>query len=153
MNSVDGDVFQEAVARALERMAFVFTAPGHDNAREVLAGPVMHARVGVAGGDETVVFCVTASHDFLVEVASAMMGVEAAAIDIDQHGPAAAIELASTLGGELVMAMGGKQRSLRLGLPRITDTGEARRLVDAGGAVRVLESDGGGRLLLNWVAG
>jgi len=153
MNAVGAEAFAEVAVRALERMAFVFTEPSDQGPGEVLAHPVVSAQVPIEREALLLRLCVTATHDFLGEVASAMLGLEQSEIDVDEHGTATVSELANVLGGELLMAMGGGEEPLRLGLPVLVTDEAAGALADASlahGTTLVLQTDTGGILMLSW---
>ncbi|MCA8974236.1 MAG: hypothetical protein KDC98_05910 [Planctomycetes bacterium] len=155
MKTVLSEDFQEIAVQALERMAFVFVEPGTETPGEVLARPIVSSRILIQGDAGAFTLCVSATHDFLAEVAGAMMGVDAEEIDADEHGQSTLNELANVLGGELVMAMGGDTDPYRLGLPDAITDEEVGLLADASievGTCLVLQSDSGGSMLLSWKA-
>lgn len=144
-NAVD---FLVTAAAALERMAFVITEPGSETAGEVLAQACCHAVTEIVGDSHRTWLAVSATHGFVAEVAASMMGVDPDEIDVREHGGATVGELANVFGGELVMAMGGDETPLRLGLPQVLDDVAARARVDelAGGGCGwtcVLKSEAG----------
>lgn len=133
MSTITATDFQATAANALERMAFVITEPGLETAGEVLANAGYSALIEITGeepGDVTPAYLVvSATRGFVGEVAAGMMGMDPGEIDVDEHGEATVAELANILGGELVMAMGGDERPLRLGLPQsVTDEAAGTRI-------------------------
>lgn len=151
MSTITAEDFQQTAANALERMAFVFTEPATETVGEALAQCAMHAKIEIAGDQQSAWVIVSASRGFLAEVAASMMGVEQEEIDIDEHAEATVHELANVLGGELVMAMGGAETPLRLSLPTTLDDSGVSEHIDAVGAgsgwTTVLKADSGFLLL------
>lgn len=152
MKTVEANDFSATAQSALERMAFVFVEPSPELHGEVLAESHFHAQVEIVGEDGNTTLGVSATNEFICEVAGAMMGIDATEIDVDEHGPATVSELSNVLGGELIMAMGGGDSAMRLGLPRAVDDESAGQLADAcahGGQVVVLQSENG-HVLIAW---
>jgi hypothetical protein len=116
MATVTADSFHGLATMALERMAFVITTPTDDTAGEVLVDCVAHALIE-AKGDESFTLCVSATPGMVREVASGMMGMDPADIDVDDHARATVGELANIFGGELVMLVTGGDSQMSLGLP------------------------------------
>ena len=135
MSTITATDFQATASNALERMAFVITEPGVETAGEVLANAGYNALIEITGeepGDAPRAFLVvSATRGFVGEVAAGMMGMDPGEIDVDEHGEATVAELANILGGELVMAMGGAERPLRLGLPQSVTDEVAGTRIDA----------------------
>lgn len=130
MTTLTAENFQATAANALERMAFVFTEPATETVGEALAQCTTHASIEITGDSQRAWIVVSASHDFLAEVAASMMGVEQDEIDIDEHAEATVHELANVLGGELVMALGGADTPLRLSLPATLDDAGVNERID-----------------------
>jgi CheY-specific phosphatase CheX len=133
MNAITIDGFAGLTMIALERMAFVFTEPIAVPAAEVLVHAVAHALIDVKGTQDFGVM-VTATAGLVREVASGMMGLEPAAIDVDDHGQATVEELASILAGELIMLLTGGDGQLAVGLPRPAADEQAGAMVAAAAA-------------------
>jgi CheY-specific phosphatase CheX len=143
---VTKDEFLAKAQNALERMAFVITEQSQRSIGEALANTAFHAMVSVEGEQGGVLLLVSASPGFVTEVASGMMGLDPSELDADEHGASAVTELANILGGELVMAMGGDEMPLRLGLPSSLDDASAGSMADraaTGGWAGTLQSDAG----------
>jgi CheY-specific phosphatase CheX len=145
---IDPGAFLATVANALERMAFVVVEPSGDTPAAVLAGSTYHAVIGLQHDDGHGVVMVAATDGFLQEFIAGMLGLEQEAIDLGDHGAGAVMELANVLGGEAVMAVGGAESPLRLGLPECLDaaaSGELLRRVarEAGYFACALASEGG----------
>jgi len=130
MNAITIDSFAGLTTIALERMAFVCTEPVAVPAAEVLGPAVAHAVIDLAGRPNYRVM-VTATAGLVREVASGMMGLEPAAIDVEEHGQATVAELANILAGELIMLLTSGDGQLSMGLPGPVDAGEAVAMVDA----------------------
>lgn len=152
MSSLTANDFLSTAARALERMAFVIAEPGGQTAGEVLARASHHAQIDICSDSCNAWLMVSATTGFVAEVAAGMMGMDPAEIDVDEHGDATVAELANVLGGELVMALGGAESPMRLGLPVPLDDETAGQRLDAvaGGEAGwscVLQADSGQLLL------
>ena len=104
------------VARALERMAFVISEPIDVDPVVALGQATHFASVALTGlGAGFVVLGATPG--FLLEVASGMLGVDAADLAIEEYGDNTIMELANVLGGHAIHEGGGEDSPLRLGLP------------------------------------
>ena len=121
MSTISATDFVQTAATALERMAFVVSEPATETAGEVLAQSGCNALVEISGDSHRAWLVVAATRGLVCEVAAGMLGMDPAEIDVDEHGEAVVSELANILGGELVMAMGGEETALRLGLPQGLD--------------------------------
>lgn len=152
MTALASTAFLATVANALERMAFVMVEPADEAPQQVLAGSGFCARVQLQHEAAHGVVLVAATDGFLQEFVANMLGAEPQAIGLHEHGEIAVKELANVLAGEAVMAAGGADSPLRLGLPEALDAaGGASQLTAietaAGGFCCVLASDCG-RLLV-----
>lgn len=121
MTVIESSAFMSTVANALERMAFIMVEPVDATPGEVLANSLYHACIDLHQDDGKGVVMVAATDGFLQEFIAGMLGLETDEIDVADHGEVAVKELANVLGGEAVMAVGGPESPLRLGLPEAID--------------------------------
>lgn len=151
------DTFPRAVARALERMAFVIVQPAATPVDRVLPRCCDHARIGFhsdgARDDRRPAvdgwLCVALTSGLVVEIAGGLLGLDKPSVAIAEHGPSTAQELANVLGGELVMALGGAERPIRLGLPQnVEATAAAQHFVPTGTRTTCVLQSAAGFLLV-----
>lgn len=158
MQTVIGTEFLEVVMVALERMAFVLTGPSRATPQDALPACRHAAWLPIATPAGACGLLVAASDGLLAEVAGGMLGEDADQVDVARHGGATVAEIGNVLGGELVVAMGGQQLPLRLGLPvELTREEAAARLAallaDPASYAGVLQGDTGQLLVAfraNW---
>jgi hypothetical protein len=148
MQTVIGTDFLEVVTAALERMAFVLTGPSRVAAPDALPACRFAAWLPIATPQGDCGLLVAASDGLVAEVAGGMLGEDVAGVDVNRHGGATVAEIGNVLGGELVVAMGGQQLPLRLGLPvELTPAEAAARLAgltaSPTGFAAVLQGDTG----------
>lgn len=149
--------FLGTVASALERMAFVVLEPAAVAPRELLLQcphrAVVELRGEAAAGGAVLV---AAGAGVLREFVAGLLGLDAGEVDLDEHGAAAVQELANVLAGEAVLAHGGAESPLRLGLPAAVGQAAAAALLDraaAAGFVCALAAADGGLLVAGWIDG
>lgn len=103
---------------ALEATAFMITDSVSSIGEEPLA---YNSVISIRGEDQIMSIILSATGGFLEELASSMLGVDPSEIDEQIEGPQALSEFANILGGEVVMALGGAERSFTLSLPQPAD--------------------------------
>lgn len=118
---IDQEKLGELVCEALERTAMVFAEPMEDSPPD---GVTRFARI-IYEGEESGEMVLAASDGFTLELASSMLGEDEDAIAADNEGVLALAELANIVCGSVVVAIGGEQRAITLGLPEVADPGSA----------------------------
>jgi hypothetical protein len=135
----------EALAMALERMAFVLTDVRLDEEEDLgedrnwVTVHFFRERDGARGR-----IWLAADDAFACELGASLLALEAADVDLGTVGMPALLELGNVLGGEVVRLLGGAEERFKLGLPEIAapvDTDEAADLVRSR-----LRSDEGGHI-------
>ncbi|MFT5422743.1 MAG: hypothetical protein ACI89L_000508 [Phycisphaerales bacterium] len=116
MNPLTQDLLNELTVDALARTAFVIAeAVDADEATELPAATCF-ARIEYSG-PTTGWVGFAASEGFVRELAASLLGEEAKDIDMKVEGADAFRELANIVGGSVILALGGDERNLSLGLP------------------------------------
>jgi len=118
MTTLEGQALARTIILALERMAFVLTEEvGEDLAMEL--GPYRHyATIGFTGQGQDVELFLAASDGFLLEFTANLLGLDENEVEVDEYGPQAITELATVVGGEVIVMMGGTEIDYSLGIPR-----------------------------------
>ena len=134
MTSLDQQSLARMVASVLERTMFIFAEP---TAPAESTGPWSSAITfsGAFNGAVTV----TASEGFVRQLVGGFVSVEPQEADLAKFGQDAMNELANLVGGQIVAALGGEERPIRLGLP---DPAKARQGIAAADLKCCLDSMG-----------
>ncbi len=138
---IDQEKLSELVCEALERTAMVFAEPMEEDAPD---GVSRFARI-IYEGEESGEMILAASDGFTLELASSMLGEEENAISADNEGALALAELANIVCGSVVVAIGGEQRAITLGLPEVADPSSVE-----GDGVRCVVESMGEPLVVTW---
>lgn len=117
MKAIEPHDIARTVILALERMAFVLTDEVSSEEAESLPRTSHHARIQITGPNERILIRLSACTGFLTEFTASMLGLEHQDIDLGRLGDDALKELASVIGGEVVLLLGGTEAGLRLGMP------------------------------------
>lgn len=120
MTDLTTDRIGELVVDALERTAFVLVDVVDDERVKELPPPRRHTRVQFSGASCGAIV-LSATDGFLVELASSILGVEAAEVDSDKEGKDALDELANIVGGSVILELGGEDQYIKYGLPCAID--------------------------------
>ena len=112
MTTMTNEELGEIFERILEQMAFAFPDEPESDDPEF----ERHVHIHYEGLDEEGEVVVSASDGFLREFASGMLGVDPGEIAAEDC-VASLRELANVICGEVVHALGGEERRIRLGLP------------------------------------
>jgi len=111
----DAMICEHAIA-ALERTAFVLAEAAEDPAAAEGFAPTLHTCIGYQGvANGSIVLA--ADDDFVRELASSMLGIEADAVCAPTTGLDALNELANIIGGSIIVDLGGESQRYRYGLP------------------------------------
>ncbi len=131
---IDQEKLGELVCEALERTAMVFAEPMDADSPD---GVTRFARI-IYEGEESGEMILAASDGFTLELASSMLGEDEENISADNEGAMALAEFANIVCGSVVVAIGGEQRAITLGLPEVADP----EAFEADGVRCVVESMG-----------
>ena len=138
---IDREKLSELVCEALERTAMVFAEPMEGDSPD---GITRVARI-IYEGEESGEMILAASDGFALELASSMLGEDEDAIAAGNEGALALAELANIVCGSVVVAIGGEQRAITLGLPEVADPASAD-----GDGVRCVVESMGEPLVVTW---
>lgn len=108
-----GELFQ-SVQSALERMCFVFAELLEDDSPE---GLDKHVALQLEAEGEVAKIFLSSDDDFLIELASSILGSEPDEVDPETDGIEALKEIINVCGGELNRLLGGEDRRIATGLP------------------------------------
>jgi hypothetical protein len=144
MNTLDANDLSALVIRVLERTAMV-PAEAAD-AATLAPPPTRFARIAYSG-PSCGTLTLGATDAFLAEVVSGLLGVEAAEVDLEQHGEDTLTELANTVGGSLIVALSEDRCEYALGLPAVATATD----LPAGAPVACRVSAGAGVLSVSWI--
>ena len=132
---------EDKVIQALERMFFTSVDPVGTEAGEADLGT--HATIEILGPVDRSEVVLSASDDFLRDLASSLLGVDHADVDLAEEGLQGLQELANVLCGEVIELLGGEERRISCSLPYQVE--EPR---DGGQLVLGFETDEGHALRL-----
>lgn len=119
MQKLEEAEFVQAVQDALECMCFVFTEILEEASPE---GLVRHVALELEAEDETSRLFLSSDDDFLIELASSLLGSEPEEVDAQSDGVEALKEIINVFGGELSRLLGGADREISTGIPHfVTD--------------------------------
>ncbi len=138
---IDQEKLCELVCEALERTAMVFAEPMESDSPD---GITRVARI-IYEGEESGEMILAASDGFALELASSMLGEDEDAIAADNEGALALAELANIVCGSVVVAIGGEQRAITLGLPEVAEPSPAD-----GDGIRCVVESMGEPLVVTW---
>ncbi len=120
LNAITGFRISELVVEALERTAFVLADVADEDEIDGRFEPDRFARIeftGVATG----MILLSADTNFLVELASSMLGCAPEEVDLNEQGRDALNELANIVGGSIIIDLGGKDHEYSYGLPEAVE--------------------------------
>ena len=120
MTAIFSDELAMLAIQALERTAFVLVdavenEEGHEWSAEE-AATYTFARICYHGPSSGQIV-LAASHGFVIELASSLLGVDPDEIDVDVEGTDAMKELANILGGSVLVELDGEHVDYRLQVP------------------------------------
>jgi len=123
MNPLTVESLNELTVEALARTAFVIAEAVDPEEAAELPEATCFTRIEY-GGPVSGWVGFAASEGFVRELAASLLGVEAEDIDMSVEGADAFRELANIVGGSVILALGGDERNLSLGLPeQVESTG------------------------------
>lgn len=119
MTTIDPNTLSRMVASVLERTMFIFAEPASPTE------PQSQWKSAITfSGSFSGAVTVTATEGFVRQLVGGFVSVEPQDADLSQYGQDAMNELANLVGGQIVAALGGEDRPIRLGLP---DPAKARQ--------------------------
>lgn len=127
-HTITAEVLQNATITALERTAMVFAEPASD--ADKATKPTRFARIRYSG-PSTGTLTLAANDEFVREVASSLLGVDASEVSVEKDGVEALKEMANILGGSVIVAMSGDTCNFSLGLPEVVQATSAQSPADA----------------------
>jgi hypothetical protein len=107
-------MLQKLTLDILGKMAFMFVEP--TEAQSQLEGQLA-AYIEWQGPDGTDTLILEASSDFLMELASGVLGLEPSEVDTNVEGLLSLKEIANVLAGEIIRELGGEHSHFTLGIP------------------------------------
>ncbi len=116
MNDLTPDRIGDLVVEALERTAFVLAETVEPDQLQTEFAPTRFACIaftGVAVGS----IVLSATDEFVAELASSLLGVEPEEITLEKEGVDALSELANIVGGSIIIDLGGEKEHYEYGLP------------------------------------
>lgn len=132
---------EESVTDALERIAFMLVDPIDSVDPASLS---RHARIAYSGTGVGTVH-VSASDDFLIELASSLLGVQPDEVSVETEGRDALRAFADILAGSLLTRLGAEDHPFHLGLPE-----DAVAYSNAPNAITCAMSSMGEPLVISW---
>ena len=111
---MDQETLAQIAESALEKMAFIFV----DGVEEpsVTTGEIA-AAIELESDEEAWTLELRCAPGLAEEISANLLGVEEAEVTAEVEGREAVFEFANILGGEVVLALGGADHTIRLGLP------------------------------------
>ncbi len=118
MTTLEGQTLARTIILALERMAFLLTEEvGEDLAAEM--GPYKHhALISFKGQGQEVQLFLATSDGFLLEFTANLLGLDEEEVEISSYVPQAISEMASVVGDEVIVMLGGTEGDYELDSPR-----------------------------------
>jgi len=144
VNTITASNLAEMTISMLERTAMVLAEPVTEELDRT--EPMRSARIRYRGPSEGVLF-LSATDQFLRELAASLLGVETADVNVDTQGSDALREMANIVGGSVILAMSGDVCEYSLGLPELV----AADQVPASAAAECTVAADGGVLRALWV--
>jgi Chemotaxis phosphatase CheX len=123
MTALTPDRLAQLVLTALERTAFVLAEPITAEQAAEHPAPTHFSRISYHGPSDGEIV-LAASEGFILELASSLLGVEAADVNPAVEGQDAIKELANIVGGSVILELGGEDCMYSLKLPRLTSPAE-----------------------------
>jgi CheY-specific phosphatase CheX len=121
MSNLDHNALCRMVTAVLERTMFIFAEPAQPGpADSKWASSISFS--GAYNGSVTV----RASEGFVRQLVGGFVSVEPQQADLAKFGQDAMNELANLVGGQIVAALGGEDRPIRLGLPDPAKAGQTK---------------------------
>jgi CheY-specific phosphatase CheX len=114
MSNLDHSVIQKLVAVALERTVFISTEPAPS---QLSSGQPTYSATIKFGGQATGSLMLVATEGFARQLAAGFTCMSPGEVDLPTFGQDAMNELANIVGGQVVTALGGEHKAIRLGLP------------------------------------
>ncbi|MDF1839103.1 MAG: chemotaxis protein CheX [Planctomycetota bacterium] len=118
MKSLDLEILQNLTQDILGKMAFMFVEPVAEvgGLEDSLSACVEY--VGPGGTDALIL---QGSADFLMELASGLLGLEFDEVDKNVEGMHSLKEIANVLAGEIIRELGGEHAQFTLGIPYVLE--------------------------------
>jgi hypothetical protein len=129
MTTLEGQTLARTIILALERMAFVLAEEVAEELATELGPYQHHAMIGFRGQGQDVKLFLAASDGFLLEFTANLLGLDETEFDMAQYGPQAISELASLVGDEVIVMMGGTESDYALDAPILLDDEELETML------------------------
>ncbi len=114
MKSLDMETLQHLTQDIMGKMAFMFVEPSADGCE---FDGSLSACVEYEGPEGTDALVLQGSADFLMELASGLLGLEFDEVDKNVEGLHSLKEIANVLAGEIIRELGGEHAHFTLGIP------------------------------------
>ena len=114
MKVLDLEMLQNLTQDILGKMAFMFVEPMEDGGDYEGS---LSACVEYEGPEGTDALILQGSSDFLMELASGLLGLEFHEVDKNVEGLHSLKEIANVLAGEIIRELGGEHAQFSLGIP------------------------------------
>lgn len=148
MNTLTSDCLADLTIVALERTAFLLADPAEVD-DEALQATTRSASVRY-GGPENGLVLLRTSDQFLLDLASSLLGVEPEEIDLATCGEDAIKELTNIVGGSVINELGGGECTYSIGLPQVVSGTDRLPSAGATSATCCVECDGN-LLFVTWI--
>ena len=117
MTRPSAETYDQVIVQALESMAFMLAEESTDSIDALIEDAEHIQSVRISADELAGDVYVLGSSGFLVELAAGMLGMDEDEIIGTDYPEQAASELANVLAGEIVIAIGGAEKPISIGLP------------------------------------